>query len=183
MRCDCSGCSRAACDEPPRGSASPDGETAEADRGGPERLMNQFLAVFWIAGILISISVGESGAALAPAKTVISYAGSASILSAAAGGADLRAIASFSNRLSYTLIARPDVKKPEDLRGKRFGVQAIGGSVWMGAVLGLEYLGLDAKRDGINILSIGDQTVLAQALEAGTIDATRSEERRVGKEC
>jgi NitT/TauT family transport system substrate-binding protein len=184
--------------------------------------MNQFLAVFWIAGILISISVGESGAALAPAKTVISfagmnprqaplwiaqeqgffakhgidsdvvfirtgpiqvaavssgatqlaYAGSASILSAAAGGADLRAIASFSNRLSYTLIARPDVKKPEDLRGKRFGVQAIGGSVWMGAVLGLEYLGLDAKRDGINILSIGDQTVLAQALEAGTIDAT-----------
>jgi ABC-type nitrate/sulfonate/bicarbonate transport system substrate-binding protein len=74
--------------------------------------------------------------------------------------------------LTYTLIARPDIKKPEDLRGKRLGVQAIGGSVWMGAVLGLEHLGLDARRDNINILSIGDQTVAAQALETGTIDAT-----------
>jgi ABC-type nitrate/sulfonate/bicarbonate transport system substrate-binding protein len=69
-------------------------------------------------------------------------------------------------------MARPEIKKAEDLRGRRLGVQAIGGSVWMGAVLALEYLGLDARRDNINILSIGDQTVAAQALEAGTIDAT-----------
>src|SRR5689334_11302640 len=111
-------------------------------------------------------------AAVSSGGTQLAFAGSASILAAAAGGADLRAIASFSNRLSYTVIARPDIKRPEDLRGKRFGVQAIGGSVWMGAVLGLEYLGLEPRRDNINILSIGDQTVLAQALEAGTIDAT-----------
>ena len=111
-------------------------------------------------------------AAVSSGGTQLAYAGSASILAAAAGGADLRAIASFTNRLSYTVLARPDIKKPEDLRGKRFGVQAIGGSVWMGAVLGLEYLGLDPRRDNISILSIGDQTVLAQALEAGTIDAT-----------
>ena len=70
------------------------------------------------------------------------------------------------------MIARPELKKAEDLRGKRFGVQAIGGSVWMGAVLGLEYLGLDQRRDNINILNIGDQTVLAQAMESGTIDVT-----------
>ncbi|HEY7163736.1 MAG TPA: ABC transporter substrate-binding protein [Candidatus Binatia bacterium] len=111
-------------------------------------------------------------AAVSSGATQLAYAGSASVLAAAANGADLRAIASFTNRLSYTLIARPDIKKPEDLRGKRFGVQAIGGSVWMGAVLGLEHLGLDPRRDNINILSIGDQTVLAQALEAGTIDVT-----------
>ena len=81
-------------------------------------------------------------------------------------------IASFTNRLSYTMMARPELKKAEDLRNRRFGVQAIGGSVWMGAVLGLEHLGLDPRRDNINILNVGDQSVLAQAMESGTIDAT-----------
>jgi len=44
--------------------------------------------------------------------------------------------------------------------------------VWMGAILALEHLKLDAERDKINIIAVGDQNVLAQALEAGTIDAT-----------
>lgn len=111
-------------------------------------------------------------AAVSTGATQAAYAGAASTLGAVGNGTELRAIASFTNKLTYTLIARPEIKKPEELRGKRLGVQAIGGSVWMGAVLGLEYLGLDPRRDNINILSIGDQTVAAQAIEAGTIDAT-----------
>ena len=111
-------------------------------------------------------------AAVSSGATQLAYAGPASILGAASSGTDLRMIASFTNRLTYTMIARPELKKAEDLRGKRFGVQAIGGSVWMGAVLGLEHVGLDQRRDNINILNIGDQTVLAQAMESGTIDVT-----------
>ena len=111
-------------------------------------------------------------AAVSSGATQIAYAGAASTLGAVGSGTDLKAIASFTNKLTYTLMARPEIKKAEDLRGRRLGVQAIGGSVWMGAVLGLEYLGLEPRRDNINILSIGDQTVAAQALEAGTIDAT-----------
>ena len=41
----------------------------------------------------------------------------------------------------------------------------------MGATLGLEHLGLDSQRDHINVLQIGDQSVIAQAIEAGSIDA------------
>ncbi len=111
-------------------------------------------------------------AAVSSGATQLAYAGPASVLGAAAGGTDLRLIASFTNKLTYTMIARPEIKRPEDLRGKRFGVQAIGGSVWMGAVLGLEHLGLEQRRDNINIINVGDQTVLAQAMESGTIDAT-----------
>jgi NitT/TauT family transport system substrate-binding protein len=111
-------------------------------------------------------------AAVSSGATQLAYSGPASVLGASAGGTDLRLVASFTNRLTYTMIARPEIKKAEDLRGKRFGVQAIGGSVWMGAVLGLEHLGLDQRRDNINILNIGDQTVLAQAMESGTIDVT-----------
>ena len=42
----------------------------------------------------------------------------------------------------------------------------------MGAILALEHLGLDPERDKISIIAAGDQTVLAQAVASGTIDAT-----------
>src|SRR5262245_41435651 len=41
----------------------------------------------------------------------------------------------------------------------------------MHTMLALEYVGLDPKRDNINILSIGDSVLIGQALEAGRVDA------------
>jgi ABC-type nitrate/sulfonate/bicarbonate transport system substrate-binding protein len=67
---------------------------------------------------------------------------------------------------------RPEIKEAKDLRGKRFGVTTIGGTTWMASYLTLEHLGLDANRDQIRINAIGNQTILAQALESGIIDAT-----------
>jgi ABC-type nitrate/sulfonate/bicarbonate transport system substrate-binding protein len=94
------------------------------------------------------------------------------VIGAAAGGSDLKLLAALTNRVTYDLVARKDIKRPEDLRGKTFGVQSIGGTVWMGAILALEHLGLNPERDKINIIVAGDQTVLAQAVATGTIDAT-----------
>jgi len=42
----------------------------------------------------------------------------------------------------------------------------------MGAMLWLEQLGLDPQRDQITLQAIGDQTVQAQAVENGVVDAT-----------
>jgi len=100
------------------------------------------------------------------------YTGGTAVLSAAARGLDLQIVANTRSKLTYDIVARPEIKKPADLRGKVFGVQALGGTVWMGAVLGLEYLGLDPTRDNIKLIPFGDQTILAQALEARRIDAT-----------
>jgi len=111
-------------------------------------------------------------AAMMAGEIQIGYTGGTAVLGAAVGGSDLRILATFTNRVTYDLVARPEIKSPGDLRGKRFGVQSVGGSVWMGAILGLEHLGLEPVRDKINILVVGDQSVLAQALAAGTIDAT-----------
>jgi ABC-type nitrate/sulfonate/bicarbonate transport system substrate-binding protein len=80
-------------------------------------------------------------------------------------------IAALNGRVNYDLVAAPAIKSLKDLRGKRFGIQAFGGGLWMGAMLGLESLGLDPQRDNINVLQVGDQSVIAQALEAGSIDA------------
>ncbi len=111
-------------------------------------------------------------AALTAGDVKVGYTGGSSVLAAVMGGADLKMVATLTNRLGYDLVAAPSIKTSKDLRGKRFGVQSIGGTLWMAGMLGLEHVGIDPNRDDVKVLVIGDQTVLAQALEAGHIDAT-----------
>jgi len=101
----------------------------------------------------------------------VGYTGGTTVLGAAAAGVELKMIASFVSRGRGYLVVRPDIKKPADLAGKRIGVQSIGGTLWMYVMLTLEQLGLDTARDRIRLLVIGDQTVIAPALESQVIDA------------
>lgn len=110
--------------------------------------------------------------AMASNEIEIGYTGGTAVIGAVASGSDLKVLSALTNRVTYDLVVRPGIKSPEDLRGKKFGVQSIGGTVWMGAILALEHLGLDPERDKISIIAAGDQTVLAQALASGTLDAT-----------
>ena len=80
-------------------------------------------------------------------------------------------LTSISSRVSLKLIASPQIKRAEELRGKRFGLQSIVGSTWMYAMLALEQIGLEPKRDNINFLPIGDPVTISHSLEAGRIDA------------
>lgn len=106
------------------------------------------------------------------AKSIdISQAGGISVLGVGDKGPDLKIVAAFTSKLTHDLVARPGINTAKDLRGKRVGVQVIGGSLWITAMLALEQLKIDPARDDIRILTIGDQTVLAQALETGVIDA------------
>lgn len=111
-------------------------------------------------------------AAMASNDIEVGYTGGTAVIGAVASGSDLKVLSALTNRVTYELVARPGIKSAEDLRGKKFGVQAIGGTVWMGAILALEHLGLDVDRDKIAIIAAGDQSVLAQAVAQGTIDAT-----------
>jgi ABC-type nitrate/sulfonate/bicarbonate transport system substrate-binding protein len=101
----------------------------------------------------------------------IALTSGSTLLGAAAGGLDAKMVAALNAKVTYDLVAAPAIRTIKDLRDKRFGIQAFGGGLWMGAMLGLESLGLDPQRDNINVLQIGDQSVIAHALEAGSIDA------------
>jgi ABC-type nitrate/sulfonate/bicarbonate transport system substrate-binding protein len=101
----------------------------------------------------------------------IALTSGSTLLGAAAGGLDVKMVAALNAKVTYDLVAAPAIKTAKDLRGKRFGIQAFGGGLWMGAMLGLEYLGLDPQRDNINVLQVGNQSIIAQAMEAGSIDA------------
>jgi NitT/TauT family transport system substrate-binding protein len=111
-------------------------------------------------------------AALTSGDMDIGYTGGTAVLGASVAGIDLKILAVLTNRVTYDLVARPGIRSAEELRGKRFGVTSIGGTLWMGGVLGLERLGIDVIRDDIRFLVIGDQVLLSQALEDGRIDAT-----------
>src|SRR5262245_817741 len=101
----------------------------------------------------------------------VGYTGGTAVLGAASQGLYLKILSSISSKLTHTIIANPNFKTAEQLRGKRFGIQSIGGSTWMHTILGLEHIGVDVKRDNINLLVIGDSVLIGQSLEAGRIDA------------
>jgi len=110
-------------------------------------------------------------ASLVSGEMEVGYTGGTSVVGAAGQGTYLRILSSISNTLSHSLMAHPSIKRTEELHGKRFGIQNMGSSTWMHTMLALEYVGLEPKRDNINILSIGDSVLIGQALEAGRVDA------------
>ena len=91
-------------------------------------------------------------------------------IGAMAGGLDLAYIAGLINKLDGAFMVNPSIKSPADLKGKRLGVQSIGGGVWMFSMLALEHWGLNPERDNIQFRVIGDQSVLVQALTQNIID-------------
>src|SRR6185503_7570747 len=99
----------------------------------------------------------------------LGYTGGTATLGAAVGGLDLKIVAAFGNFVQTDLVVRPDIKTAADLKGKRIGVTSIGGTGWMSAMLGLEQIGLNPERDKISLAAFGDQRVISQALESGTI--------------
>ena len=111
-------------------------------------------------------------AGLAAGDIDVGYTGGTTVLGAAAAGVELKLVAGFVSRGKGYLVVRPEIRKPADLIGKRVGVQSIGGTLWMYVMLTLEQLGLDAARDRIRLLVIGDQTIMGPALESQVIDAT-----------
>jgi ABC-type nitrate/sulfonate/bicarbonate transport system substrate-binding protein len=110
-------------------------------------------------------------ATLVSGEMDVGYTGGTSVLGAAGQGSYLKILSSISSTLTHTLIAHPSIKRAEELRGKRFGIQNPGGTTWINTVLALEFVGLEPKRDNISLLPIGDSVLVGQALEAGRVDA------------
>jgi NitT/TauT family transport system substrate-binding protein len=131
-----------------------------------------FFAKYGIDPQLILMSRGPVLiAALTSGDVQVGNTGGTAALSAALGGADVKVIGTFNSRWTNNIVARPGIHSPKDLAHKHFGLSSLGGTQWMGAMLWLEHLGLDVRRDDVRFLVIGDQSLLVQALERGNIDA------------
>jgi len=142
------------------------------------------IAVMWIGaeqgifrkhGVNVEVIAIRSGpqtmAALASGDIQVAYTIPGSVVSAAASGMDVAFFGGIINMAEGDFMGGKNVRNPEDLKGKRLGVQSIGGGTWSNSMLAIEYLGLEPNRDKITVLVIGDTPVLAQALFAGNIEA------------
>ncbi len=121
----------------------------------------------------IYMRVGSLAAsALASGDVNAVLTSSNAVLNLAAGGLDVVIIASLFQRPEGDFMARPEFKRPEDLKGKLIAIQSIGGGGWANNMLALDYLGLDPDRDGIRFIVLGDQPSRIQALETGRAQAS-----------
>jgi ABC-type nitrate/sulfonate/bicarbonate transport system substrate-binding protein len=120
---------------------------------------------------VLSVAVKGATVPRLTADMPLGMIGEPAALLQAAQGADLRLVASFSDiKLSGHLVARPGIKHPGDLHGKRLGARVIGAGLWISTILALEQLALDPRRDEITILPVGNPVQIFRALEQGEID-------------
>src|SRR5437870_9131188 len=91
-------------------------------------------------------------------------------LGAIAEGADFVFVAGFINKLTGAFVVNSKIKSPKELKGKALGVNSLSGGGWIFTMLTLDYWGLDPKRDGIAIRSLGSDGVRFEALSSGVID-------------
>src|SRR3990170_3365530 len=110
-------------------------------------------------------------ATLGSGSVQVVYSASSSAINAISGGMKINCIAFPVNRIARHLMTRKEIKSLEDLRGKMFGVQSIGGGVWLQTMLLLDHLNIDPNKYQLKIRVIGDTATITQALITGQVDA------------
>ena len=110
-------------------------------------------------------------ATLASGGTPLVWAAPSSALSTTASGLKLGCFAVGNNRVPREIIVRKGIESIEDLRGKSFGVQSIGGGFWISTMVVLDALGIDPDKYKLNMRVIGDTGTVTQALITGNVDA------------
>ncbi len=116
-------------------------------------------------------SSGVATAALLGGDVDIAFAGAVGFVRAFVQGAtDIVFIGSSKNILTHSLLAKPDLKRVENLKGKKIGVTRIGGNSHYFAVQALQRVGLDPLRD-VTFVQIGGEPEIVAALGKGSIDA------------
>jgi NitT/TauT family transport system substrate-binding protein len=97
---------------------------------------------------------------------------SSSVLRAAVAGAPVTTILGVYNRTFFDLVARPEIRSLNDLRGKPVGISRYGASTEYAVRFGLKANNIDPDKD-VKLLAIGGGTDEARisALEAGVVSA------------
>ncbi|HEY6197434.1 MAG TPA: ABC transporter substrate-binding protein [Candidatus Binatia bacterium] len=121
--------------------------------------------------VYIRGSVTALQSLLAKELSIQMEAGPAGVRAWARGAKEIVLIGAVGNKLDYVLVAKPSIRKAEDLKGKKIGVSQIGASSDFIARYAVQQLGLNPDKD-VTILTAGGVGQRWAALTAGHIDAT-----------
>jgi len=112
-------------------------------------------------------------AALLAGEIDAAIVGPGHVINAGSSGADVIGIANLIQKLDYRLVARPEIKTKEDLRGKRIAISGPGSTSHLVTMLALQGIGIDSTQARIAYLTIpGTEMNRRLALETGGVDAT-----------
>ena len=93
-------------------------------------------------------------------------------------GANLALVAGATNRQVFSLMAKPDIKRIVDLKGKKIGITRVGSSTHTSALYALGSAGL--RPADYQLLPLLEVPNIFTALSAGQIDAGAAAERADG---
>jgi NitT/TauT family transport system substrate-binding protein len=112
----------------------------------------------------------QSMQALISGGTSFSQSSAAAPIHSRLGGSDVVLVAASINKYPFSVVARPQLKTPADLVGKKVGVVRLGGSNESALRKAFEVWGIDPK--GVIFMQMGEAAARLAALSAGTLDAT-----------
>jgi len=95
--------------------------------------------------------------------------GGGGVISAALGGADVIMIGSIVNKGVQRVVARSDIRRPEDLRGKKIGITRLGAASHL--VLLIMLRNWNMTPNDVQTLQVNSSPAMMAALEKGGIDA------------
>jgi ABC-type nitrate/sulfonate/bicarbonate transport system substrate-binding protein len=95
-------------------------------------------------------------AAMTPIRTVLA-------------GSDIVMVGGHLNRQMFNLVTRKEIRRPEDLRGKKIGVASLAGTNAVALRLVLKEWKIPP--DAVNLIVVGGSPTQLAGLESGTIDA------------
>jgi NitT/TauT family transport system substrate-binding protein len=108
-------------------------------------------------------------AAMLGGSAPIIQAGAAAALAATAAGSDVVIIGATGTVSPFRLMARPEIKQPSDLKGKKAGITTFGSTSDQVVRIALKKFNLEPNKD-VALLSLGAQPEVFAALQSGAID-------------
>jgi ABC-type nitrate/sulfonate/bicarbonate transport system substrate-binding protein len=143
------------------GAMAPLWVAQEGDFFRREGLETQLLYIGGGSLLIQSMLSGEVQFAFGPSVPVIN---------ASLRGSDLVLIANTGNAMVFSIMSRPEIKNPSDLKGKKIGVTRLGGSTDLALDFALERWGLHRGRD-VTVLQTGGMPESQAGLSTGALDA------------
>ena len=125
-----------------------------------------FFSKYGLDANIVFIIGGRATQAMVAGHVEVGFIGPVHIINAVTGGADLTIILGLRNKLNYIFVARPSIKRAEDLKGKKIATGTPAGPVSLAAYLVLDHFGLNTQRDNIVLLQVGGIAERLAALRA-----------------
>ena len=96
------------------------------------------------------------------------------------GADDLVFIGSVKNILTHSIVARPEIKRLEDLKGKKIGISRLGSNTHYFLIQALRRHGIDAGKD-VTLLQSGGAAERVAAMATGQVAAVATTEPELSK--